>query len=74
MKTDLGLDLKKHLWYELRIKQELEDLGRRIQHAATVGRRIASRIPPGLVVWMEISRSLAKGTWSQKDRGAHGPP
>ena len=47
MKTDLGLDLKRNFWYELRIKQELEDLVRRIQHAATVGRRIASRIPPG---------------------------
>ena len=56
MKTDLGLDLKRNLWYELRIKQEQEDLGRRVQHAATVGRRIASLIPPGLVVWMEVSR------------------
>ena len=48
MKTDLGLDLKSNFWYGLRIKQDLEDLVRRIQHAATVGRRIASRIPLGL--------------------------
>ena len=26
MKTDLGLDLKRNFWYELRIKQDLEEL------------------------------------------------
>ena len=26
MKTDLGLDLKSNFWFELRIKQELENL------------------------------------------------
>ena len=50
MKTDLGLDLKRIFWYELRIKQDLEDLVRRIQHAASgAADRFAHSAGPGAV-------------------------